>query len=276
MVKLRFKTDLFPALSKGIEMDESLAKTLVHVGFRSAIIRIHTGMTRKQVTSLRKREGIVGPSESGPLPNAESLLAKKEATLEASLFMLAYLITAKAPRSEIDVDAVMAAHSQYYDCHAALRNGQLDLENVLEIDDAWVIARDYRSKEVTMRSCSTCHIEFVVSINRPKHCCPLCEGVQVRDRFHCDFADRSLTHKTPAELIEMSSKVSQWINWGYSVEEIKAEYELTDKEFAACKKLQSFGPSKLQDILNRYASGDRLVKALLSGTRTQTAPLRAR
>lgn len=47
-------------------MDDTLAKTLVHVGFRSAIIRIHTGMTRKQVTSLRKREGIVGPSNLAP------------------------------------------------------------------------------------------------------------------------------------------------------------------------------------------------------------------
>ncbi|MBJ2179998.1 hypothetical protein JC795_17550 [Pseudomonas veronii] len=255
-------------------MDESLAKTLVHVGFRSAIIRIHTGMTRKQVTSLRKREGIVGPSESGPLPNAESLLAKKEATLEASLFMLAYLITAKSPRTTIDVEAVMAAHSQYYDCHAALRNGQLDLENVLEIDDAWVIARDYRSKEVTMRSCSTCHIEFVVSINRPKHCCPLCDGVQVRDRFHCDHADRAVSKRSVAELIELSQKVTQWENWGYSPSEIQKELGISQKEFDACTKLQGFTDPQLQGVLDKYTSGDSLVKALMKGSRSRPVHLK--
>lgn len=69
-------------------MDESLASVLVKAGFRSAIIRLHTGLTRKQVTSLRKKLGVCGPSESGPLPNAESLLVKRAVSLEASLFML--------------------------------------------------------------------------------------------------------------------------------------------------------------------------------------------
>lgn len=244
-------------------MDESLANVLVKAGFRSAIIRLHTGLTRKQVTSLRKKLGVCGPSESGPLPNAESLLVKRAVSLEASLFMLAYLITADKPREAVDIHAVMAAHTQYLDSHSALRGGNLDLENILELDDAWLIARDYRSQEVTMRSCSNCHIEFVASINHRRHACPLCEGVQVRDPFHCDVADRAVSTRNVGELIEISVKVSQWENWGYKADEIKSEFALSEGELVACRKLLSLADDEIKRLCLKFQTGDRLVKYLI-------------
>lgn len=244
-------------------MDEALAGVLVKAGFRSAIIRLHTGLTRKQVTSLRKKLGVCGPSESGPLPNAESLLVKRPVSLEASLFMLAYLITAEKPREAIDIHAVMAAHTQYLDSHSSLRGGNMDLENILELDDAWLVARDYRSQEVTMRTCNSCHVEFVASINHRRHACPLCDGVQVRDPFHCDFADRPVSTRSVGELIEFSHKVSQWENWGYSAEEIRSELSLSSHEFSACKKILSFSEAEVGHLCSKYSTGDRLVKHLI-------------
>ncbi len=168
-------------------MHPTLHIRMAPCGFRSAIIRAQTGLTRKQVASLRKRLGIVGPAESGPLPQAHSILSGKAKAMEASLFMLNYLYLAKTPRVDVDIDAVIAAHDQYFHCHAAIRNGQVDLENFLDIDDAWVVARDYRALEVMMRSCSGCHIQFVSSIHDGRQCCPICNGAVVRtDMFSCD------------------------------------------------------------------------------------------
>jgi len=114
-----------------------------------------------------------------------------------------------------------------------------------------------------MRSCSNCHIEFVTSINHRRHACPLCEGVQVRDPFHCDVADRTVSARSVGELIEISVKVSQWENWGYSTDEIKGEFSLSEGELGACRKLLSLADDEIKGLCLKFQTGDRLVKYLI-------------
>ncbi|CAI9912124.1 TPA: FlhC family transcriptional regulator [Pseudomonas aeruginosa] len=236
-------------------MDTTLDVRMARCGFRSAIIRAQTGLTRKQVASLRKRLGIVGPAESGPLPQAHSILSGKAKAMEASLFMLNYLYLAKTPRVDVDIDAVIAAHDQYFHCHAAIRNDQMDLDNFLDIDDAWVVARDYRALEVMMRSCSGCHIQFVSSIHDSRQCCPICNGAVVRtDLFSCD-AQAVVTERSVPELIEISALVMQFKHWGCTETEICKEHGLNSDEYALCLALPKLTNAHLASITNRFATG---------------------
>ncbi|HBN7932908.1 FlhC family transcriptional regulator [Pseudomonas aeruginosa] len=244
-----------------MDTSTSLDVRMARCGFRSAIIRVQTGMTRKQVASLRKRLNIVGPAESGPLPLAHSILSKKARAMEASLFMLNYLYLAKSPRNDVDIDAVIAAHDQYMNCHVGVRGGQADLENLLEIDDAWVVARDYRTQEVMMRSCSGCHIQFVASVQDSRQCCPICNGAVVRtDLFSCD-AQTAKTDRTIPELIEMASLVQQFKNWGSTEAEIRAEHALNAEEFSLCLSMAKLPSSQLALVNQRYNSGAILLTA---------------
>lgn len=240
-------------------MDNSLDVRMARCGFRSAIIRAETGLTRKQVASLRKRLGIVGPAESGPLPQAPSILSGKTKAMEASLFMLNYLYLAKTPRIDVDIDAVIAAHDQYFQCHAAIRNNQVDLENFLDIDDAWVVARDYRALEVMMRSCNGCHIQFVSSIHDSRQCCPICSGAVVRtDLFVCD-AQAVSTHRTVSELVELSGMTLQYKNWGCTEAEICKEQDLNSDEYMLCLALSKLTNNHLAAISKRFVTGLELL-----------------
>lgn len=230
-------------------------------GFRSAIIRAQTGLTRKQVASLRKRLGIVGPAESGPLPLAHSILTGKAKAMEASLFMLNYLYLAKTPRIDVDIDAVIAAHDQYFHCHGAIRGGQVDLDNFLDIDDAWVVARDYRAQEVMMRSCSGCHIQFVASIHDNRQCCPICSGAVVRsDLFSCD-AQTVFTERSVADLIEVSGVVMRFKHWGCTESEICKEQSLNSDEYSLSLALSKLTNSHLAAISQRFNDGTALLSA---------------
>lgn len=242
-------------------MDTSLDVRMARCGFRSAIIRVQTGLTRKQVASLRKRLGIVGPAESGPLPQAQSILSGKGRAMEASLFMLNYLYLAKTPRNEVDIDAVIAAHDQYLHCHVGIRGGQADLDNLLEIDDAWVVARDYRAQEVIMRSCNGCHIQFVSSVHDSRQCCPICSGAVVRsDRFSCD-AQVVETERSVPELIELASCVLQFRNWGANMSEICKEHGMNGDEYALCLVLAKLNSAQLALVNQHYSAGVDLLSA---------------
>lgn len=246
-----------------MDTSTSLDVRMARCGFRSAIIRVQTGLTRKQVASLRKRLNIVGPAESGPLPQAHSILSGKARAMEASLFMLNYLYLAKNPRNDVDIDAVIAAHDQYLHCHVGIRGGQADLDNLLEIDDAWVVARDYRGQEVMMRSCSGCHIQFVASVQDSKQCCPICNGAVVRsDLFSCD-AQVATTMRDVPELIELASQVSKFRNWGATDSEVCAELELNSEEYSLCLAMAKLNSSQLSVINQRYASGIHLLSAFM-------------
>lgn len=165
---------------------------LVRSGLRTVILVAETGMSRKQITAIRKRLGLRGNADSGPLPQAESLLSSRAMCLEGSLFMNSYLAIAKDPRVQLDILAAVAAHEHYLDCHGAIRDGKIDFANFLERDRAWVLARDYRGMIVNMRSCSGCHLEFVASINDRRHNCPLCSGVTIEIPCSEDTVERHL------------------------------------------------------------------------------------
>ncbi|WP_237046859.1 FlhC family transcriptional regulator [Aquipseudomonas alcaligenes] len=225
---------------------EDLGIQLVKAGLRTAIIVAESGMTRKQITAARKRLNIRGNAESGPLPQAESLLGSRQLTLEASLFMHAYLMIAHQPKVGIDIRSVVAAHTHYLDCHASLRGQQIDIETVLDLDRAWVLARDYRAMVISMRTCQDCRLEFVSSFNDRRFCCPICSGVR------CKAPEESVLDKrhsrTLPEYLEIAQQVAKQVNWGNTAEEIARDLQLNDDEFELARDLSKLSPREIRMV----------------------------
>ena len=224
---------------------------LVKSGLRTVILVSETGMSRKQITAIRRRLGLRGSADSGPLPHSENILGSRAMSLEASLFMQAYLLIAANPRAEIDILSVISAHSHYLECHAAIRSGKVDLDHFLELDKAWVLARDFRGYGVVMRNCDSCHIDFVASINARRHSCPICSGVTVETPDDCD-EDRSTL--SLEDLISKVDGVRKSVNWGITDQEICEEYNLTASELAVTKQLSQLSAKEIK-ALTEKASG---------------------
>lgn len=230
---------------------EAVNDYLVKSGLRTVILVSETGMSRKQITAIRRRLGLRGSADSGPLPHSENILGNRAMCLEASLFMQAYLMIAKNPKVEIDILSVIAAHSHYLECHAAIRGGKVDLDHFLELDKGWVLARDFRGYGIVMRNCESCHIEFVSSINDRRHSCPICSGVTIETPEESDEATGSLSLQ---EIISKVGEVRKSCNWGVTDEEICADLNLSETELAVAKQLAQLSPRELK-ALTEKASG---------------------
>lgn len=217
---------------------------LVMAGFRSIIIRTETGLSRKQVQCLRNRLNVQGPGESGPLPYSESILLQRSRAAEATLFMLNYLniVNNPDPTCGMDILAVVAAHKTYVENHGALRGGRVDLDCFLEIDDAWVLARDYREQVVTMRPCKTCFIKFVTSIHHTHSNCPLCNGVTVRDE------EPASNGKLVKQLIDVLPSLRRRLAWGETVVEVAQELNLSQEEVHLSVRLNNL-PAATQRLI---------------------------
>jgi len=235
--------------------EKSIHERLVKSGLRTIILVSQTSMKRKQITAIRKQLGLRGSADSGPLPHSETILGSREMILEATLFMNSYLMIAENPAECIDNLAVISAHSHYLECHGSLRGGAVDQEIYLDLDRAWVIARDYRAMNVTMRACKSCHTEFVASSACRRFNCPLCSGITIE--VPTDAESKSLS-----ELAGLSASVSKYLNWGTSDEEVCKEMGITKSELTVAKALNSLSPRELRALVSSDVSTAQAIQAL--------------
>lgn len=248
----------------------ALIDMMVMAGFRCTIITLHTDLTAKQVTSARKRLKVVSRGGSGPLPLGSRILSSKARIIEAALFMGAYLRGARSPLLGIDVEATIAAHQSYLTYRDVLR---LNPAESLSIDEAWVIAREYRSKDVVMRVCRKCDLTYVALTSTNKSTCPYCSQVVVKDRFHCDVIDAAMSERPAEELLALALNIQQLTNWGYSAHEIMTQLELNQSEYLAGLELLEHKEPDRRAMVELYPVGDHLVRALV--TRDSVPALRS-
>lgn len=242
----------------GMEGTENLGTILVKAGMRTAIIAIEANMSRKQITAARKRLQIRGSSESGPLPQAENILGSRTLTLEASLFMQSYLSIAHRPKTQVDILSVLAAHSHYLDCHAGIRDGKIDTDCVLDLDRAWVLARDFRSIEVGMRTCHDCRIEFVAAFNDRRQACPICSGIKITTPEQSG----TTKGKTISEFVELAGQIAKQLNWGNTDDEIAKDLNLTDTEYELAKVLSRLSPREIRMVIEADRPAHEVVQVI--------------
>lgn len=189
----------------------NFARKMIGAGFRSVVVRNSTGVSRKIIENMRKNSD-APESSCGPLSSAETLIKSNAAAVEATIFLLSYRQLAIKPDEEIDVEAVIAAFDVYQDAHGAARGGKVDETVLLDINDAWVIARDYRSAELSEHYCGHCGISFFRPVRLSQKSCPLCQLQDVEDQPSA-FDNCLNISKVRDEALKMR-------NWGQSDDEI--------------------------------------------------------
>jgi len=165
--------------------DVARAAYLVEQGFRTKILHVETGMSESSLRALahgiNALDGKQVRLSSGTLPEPDSILRTRSANAEGTIFMLIYLRIAgeeKASRN-IDIDAVIKAHRIYLEHRS--RFGIDCTDKPLDINRAWVLARDYRvphpqyPRSLELRRCIDCGAPYlVVSRQRHQPQCPFC------------------------------------------------------------------------------------------------------
>ncbi len=248
-------------------MNTELAIKLVKAGMRNCIIRTEVGLTRKRISLLRKNLNVLSASDTGPMPEAANLLQNQKKALEATIFLLSYLAVSKDPRPQAGTDllAVIGAHRAYETAHAALRGTRVDTDVLLDIDDCYVIARDWRSREIELRECKHCKVDFVASTRNRRQACPLCSGVQINapheEQCEVGAADAvpAGVMRTPSELIALIPQVRQQHAWGLAQAEIASRLELSMLELAVVLAIDSLPRAVQAEIAVSNVSAAELI-----------------
>jgi len=149
----------------------ALAIELLRRGARTSIVHQETGVSRAKLRTLyREIRGRSPPS--GQLPESAAVfVTSRHRQVQVSLFARLYEAMG-GPRiyQALDIRMVMAAHTLYAEMVAGP-----GVAPSLDINGAWMIARDLRSGAATLHPCRRCDAPFIVcqqADRLPK--CPIC------------------------------------------------------------------------------------------------------
>lgn len=146
---------------------------LIRVGFRTPIVVIETDLTNAAIRDIAKlMNGGKRPS-SGPLPSPNYMVNSANALAELSLFAGIYRsVGGEEIYKSIDIDNLICAFNLYKELRQNhFADGRDDL---LDINRAWVIARDLRSSTAWIRRCDDDGYYLVVDKQRVPSGCPWC------------------------------------------------------------------------------------------------------
>ena len=150
------------------------AVDLIERGLRISIVSHLTGLHPKTLRALyRELQGRSPPS--GPLPSAAAILTTRTAQAMASLFALCYrTVGGTGIFDQLELQALLTAYELYRELVEALLS-EISPRNPLDINAAWVLARDLHTGAVYFRECSHCAVQFLCaleSLSPPD--CPIC------------------------------------------------------------------------------------------------------
>ena len=147
---------------------EDLALRLLARGARTKIVGTHTGLSAYVLRSLRKDLGVTHAA-NGPIPYpGGGGLACRETQIHLSLFAAAYCrIGGNGVAARIDIDAVIGAYDLYRRSIAGTAR--------LDINAAWLVARDLHSHWARLVHCPSCAVAYLAwdSAGTPPTC-PYC------------------------------------------------------------------------------------------------------
>tara|TARA_R110001583_G_scaffold18497_7_gene73497 strand:+ start:198 stop:839 length:642 start_codon:yes stop_codon:yes gene_type:complete len=158
-----------------VERNRAVAEviSLLDEGYRSTIVALQTGvaitMVRACYTELYASKV---PAASGSLPDASIILANNNRSgniLEASILMAIYTrMGGEAVKTSINMDIL----TRSYRIYLAVRQtyDQRGDNRLLDINRAWVLARDYRCRLVSIEKCNCCGTHYAYFVHNEKKC----------------------------------------------------------------------------------------------------------
>ena len=150
------------------------AVALIHRGMRVSIVSRITGIHPKLLRSLHREILGRGPT-AGQMPSTNSILATRSAQATASVLAAFYRSAGGSGiYDQIDMAALLTAHDLYLELLEATIPPASPVK-LLDITQAWIIARDIRAGAVYFQKCRHCHIQFLSAMDaRLPPGCPIC------------------------------------------------------------------------------------------------------
>jgi hypothetical protein len=148
----------------------ALARELIRRNLRTPIIHLHTQIPLADIRDWYREIHGRSPS-AGLLPSVSTLLPNRNSHIYVSLYAALYLrVGGKKVLQDIDIQAVLEA----WDLFSTLTN-HLQGKRPANPTEAWVVARDLRSKTARMHRCSKCCSPYLVAGDcRLPPNCPIC------------------------------------------------------------------------------------------------------
>ena len=165
--------------SSSIDKNEMVIRAvdMLKEGFRTSIVRLQTGLSSSMVRACHREIWGGENASAGSLPESHIILKERSGLIEGSVFMTIYSrLGGDGAKDSIDVDTLIRAHRLYMKARC---NFDVQERRALDINRAWILARDYRSRVVNTARCSCCSTRFAYSIHTEKSC-PFCNQSRFR------------------------------------------------------------------------------------------------
>lgn len=148
------------------------ALTLIRCGFRTKIIEHATGLRMSVVRHLYKEIWGCSPTP-GMLPQSVNVVKSWERLAQASLFADVYhRLYGSVVYRDVDITRVLRAYRTYAMLHA-----QMALPSqLLDINAAWVIARDLRAGTARLTRCKCGYPTMLLAHQHKRMLCPICHA----------------------------------------------------------------------------------------------------
>ena len=150
------------------------AVELIVRGMRLSIVSQVTNIPLKPLRSLH-REILGRAPTAGPLPSTCRIFATRSAQASASLLAALYRSAGDSGiYDRIDMTALLSAYDLYRELLAVAVSPASSVKR-LDINQAWIIARDIRTGAAYFQACRHCHIRFLSAADaRSPPNCPIC------------------------------------------------------------------------------------------------------
>jgi len=150
------------------------AVALIRCSMRLSIVSRITGIHPKLLRSLYREIHGRGAT-AGQMPSTNSILATRSGQASASVLAVFYRSAGgSAIYDQIDMTALLTAHELYLELLEAAIPPASPVK-LLNITQAWIIARDIGTGAVYFQECRHCHIQFLSAMDaRLPPGCPIC------------------------------------------------------------------------------------------------------
>lgn len=148
------------------------ALMLIRCGFRTKIIEHATGLRMSIVRHLYKEIWGCSPTP-GMLPQSVNVVKSWERLAQASLFADVYHgLYGSAIFRDVDITRVLCAYRAYAMLHTQMALSSL----LLDINAAWVIARDLRAGTARLTRCKCGYPTMLLTHQHKRMLCPICQA----------------------------------------------------------------------------------------------------
>jgi len=150
------------------------AVQLIHRGMRLSIVSHVTGIHLKPLRSLH-REILGRGATAGQMPSTRRILATRSSQATASVFGAIYRSAGNSGiHDQIDITALLTAYDLYRELLEVAVSTASPVK-LLDINQAWIIARDIRTGAAYFQECRHCRIDFLSAADADSPMdCPIC------------------------------------------------------------------------------------------------------